>query len=197
MTAASVAGFWQRWRAERALRRNAMSYVRSLQAEPGEAEVRFVAAEVTGGDMDHARWELRYARRALGLLTAERDALDDRTGAAVAHALADSMQQDRQVAPDKRDVAERQMNARLFTYREALGTRAPNLPTAERLARALLAFGGAAQTANPRAAVVTELGAILSRYLLEANERLREVFGVADLPEDVAPSKALEAGRQL
>jgi hypothetical protein len=35
---------------------------------------------------------------------------------------------------------------------------------------------------------VAAAGEIMSGYLAEANDRLREVYGVAALPEDVAPS---------
>ena len=76
-----------RWRAERDLQRKADRYVERLVAEPGDDDVRWLAHAATRGDTDHARWELRYAKRALGLLTAERDALDDRTGSLVARAL--------------------------------------------------------------------------------------------------------------
>lgn len=180
-------GFWQRWRADRSLRRNAMTFVRSLQTEPEESDVQFVAVNVTGGDIDHARWELRYARRALGLLTAERDALDDRTASAVARALAESVENDRAIAPDKRDVAVRQMNTRLFSYRQALGNRETHSPTSARLAQTLLTFGGGSERRDP--ATLERLGSLLARYMLDANQRLRDVFGAVELPEDVAPSK--------
>lgn len=184
-------GFWQRWRAERALRRNAMAYVRSLQGEPDETDVRFVAEHVTKGDLDHARWELRYARRALGLLTAERDALDDRTASAVAKALTESVETDVNIASEKRAVAQQQLSARLYAYRIALGNREAHVPTAARLARTFLTFGGAAPTADAEA--METLGASLTRYILDANQRLRDAFGTAELPEDIAPSQALGA----
>ena len=180
-------GFLKRWRADRALRRNAMTYVRSLQSEPEEGEVRFVAEHVTAGDVDHARWELRYARRALGLLTAERDALDDRTASAVSRALGESIESDRQIDSTKRPVAQRQLNDRLYAYRLALANREAHVPTATRLARTLLTFGGGAILEDPRA--MEQLGGMLAKYMLDSNQRLRDVFGTAELPEDVAPSK--------
>ena len=51
------------------------------------------AQNATRGDVDHARWELRYARRALGLIAAQRDALDDRTASVVARELAEAFAQ--------------------------------------------------------------------------------------------------------
>ena len=68
-----------RWRAERDLQRKAESFVAVLFREPGAADVQWLAEAATRGDADHALWELRYARRALGLIAAQRDALDDRT----------------------------------------------------------------------------------------------------------------------
>lgn len=164
-----------------------MTFVRSLQAEPEDDDVRFVGEHVTAGDLDHARWELRYARRALGLLTAERDALDDRTASAVSRALGESLESDRQIAPEKRAVAQRQLNARLSAYRLALGNREAQVPTSARLARTFLTFGGGGEPRDPTQ--LARLGALLARYMLNANEILRDTFGSADLPEDVAPSK--------
>ena len=164
-----------------------MTFVRSLQDEPGEDDVRFVAEHVTAGDVDHARWELRYARRALGLLTAERDALDDRTASAVSRALGESIEHDRQIDSAKRPVAQRQQNDRLYAYRLALANREAHVPTATRLGRTLLTFGGGAALDDSRA--MERLGTTLAQYMLDANQRLREVFGTAELPDDVAPSK--------
>src|SRR5919199_2437945 len=97
-----------RWRAERDLRRRSAAYVATLLQEPSEADAAWLAQVATRGDLDHARWELRYARRAVGLLVAERDALDDRTGSAVAHALTAALHADPNIARDMLDVAERQ-----------------------------------------------------------------------------------------
>ncbi len=83
--------FLRAWREERLLRQRAAAYVRTLSGEPEAADVDGLARDVTRGDVDHARWELRYARRALGLLVAGRDALDDRTASVVARELAASL----------------------------------------------------------------------------------------------------------
>ena len=82
---------WQEWLADRALRARADRYARTLAAEPAEDDARWLADVATHGDVDHARWELRYARRSLGLLSAERDALDDRTPSAVARAVLEAL----------------------------------------------------------------------------------------------------------
>src|SRR5262245_1967900 len=68
-----------RGRAERELQRKAEAFVAVLFREPDPADVQWLAEAATRGDTDHALWELRYARRALGLIAAQRDALDDRT----------------------------------------------------------------------------------------------------------------------
>src|SRR3954451_2761863 len=101
-----------RWRDDRELHRKATSYVAALMTEPDQADVDWLAGAATKGDLDHARWELRYARRALGLIVAQRDALDDKTGSAVAHALTETIAKDPNVDPNAADIAERQFNAR-------------------------------------------------------------------------------------
>ena len=175
---------WTKWRRERTHARRAHAYAAVLQREPADEDVRWLARHAANGDADHARWELRYARRALGLLAAQRDALDDRTASAVAHALGASLAADRNVAAAKREVAERQFNARLTSYSAILAHREGREPTAARLGRALLGFAGAASSAD----AVARAGEILAGYLAESNEALRSQFGAVDLPENVAPS---------
>jgi hypothetical protein len=175
---------FQRWRAERTLRRNAEQYVAHLAGEPAAADVSWLAATATRGDEDHARWELRYARRGIALIVAQRDALDDRTSSAVASVIADAFERDDRIDSDRRDLAERQFNARLSAYRDALGARVPDATV--RLGQTLIAFsGGSFRDAD---ANVRRAGEIVSGYAREANEALRAVFGAAALPENVPPS---------
>lgn len=172
-----------RWRAERQLQQKARRYVQLIGAEPAESDVAWLAATATGGDEDHARWELRYARAAIGLLVAQRDALDDRTASVVSQALGERFETDERIDRDRRDLAGRQFNARLSAYRDASGARAAD-PGA-RLGQTLLAFAGGVirnAAANERA------GRIVSEYEREAWETLRSVFGAAALPELVPPS---------
>ena len=183
--------FWQAWRERRALRSGAEAYARAAWAEPEDADVRWLAGHATGGDEDHARWELRYCRRALALLAAERDALDDRTGAEVSHAMLARLHGDRSVDPERLPIAERQFNARLGRYREALRERGPRLP--ERFAAALLtaASGGTVPgPADPR------LLAVVEGYWAQAQHQLQECFGTARLPEHVRPSEAVGEGNR-
>src|SRR5215217_7566184 len=131
-----------RWRADRELDRRATAFVDRIMEEPSDADVAWLARVATKGDDDHARWELRYARRALGLLVAQRDALDDRTGSAVARELANALLHDPHVAAGRVKVAARQFNDRLAAYREVLTTRSPAEGTGARLGRTLLHLAG-------------------------------------------------------
>ena len=133
----------------------------------------------TDCDTDHARWELRYARRALGLIAAQRDALDDRTGSLVATELARALANDPAIAPGKIRMAERQLNARLSAYGDALGNREGE-GSGWHLGRALLEFAGHRDAVCPN--VVAAAGDLLARYLGEANAALRKSFGAATLP---------------
>jgi hypothetical protein len=179
------------WRSSRVPRARASAFVETLQQEPARADVEWLAAEGTGGDADHARWELRYARRALGLLVAQRDALDDRTGSSVAHALGEALARDPAVAPGKLRVVERHLNARLAAYRDALSNR-EGAGSGWHLGRALLRFAGRREGAP--AEVVARASEIMAGYLAEANEALREHFGSASLPEERPPSRGERRG---
>ena len=154
----------------------------TLFVEPPDPDVQWLTANGTNGDVDHARWELRYARRALGLLTAQRDALDDRTGSAVAAALGRALASDASIAPGRLRIAERQLNARLRAYGDAL-VRREGAGTGWHLGRALLDFAGRKEGSPPE--VVAKAGDLLARYLAESNEALREHFGAPRLAEGV------------
>jgi hypothetical protein len=178
--------FTPAWRAERERSRRAAMVVQVLVAEPDEADVAWLADAAANGDADHARWELRYARAALGLLVAQRDALDDRTSAEIAAALGRVMEQDARIAVDRRELAERQFNERLQAYREAMQARGGALAPRDRVGRVLLAFASdGARTAGSPLAYAIEL---LERHAEDAAESLRSAYGEARLPEDVKPS---------
>lgn len=167
------------WTLDRDQRRRAARYVAALYAEPEEEDVRWLSENGTDCDADHARWELRYARRALGLLAAQRDALDDRTASLVATELARALANDPAVAPGKIRMAERQLNARLSAYGDALGNREGE-GSGWHLGRALLEFAGHRDAVRPN--VVAHASDVLARYLGEANAALRKNFGAATLP---------------
>jgi hypothetical protein len=176
--------------ARRRRRQQAATVVAVLFGEPAEGDVLWLADGASGGDIDHARWELRYARRALGLLAAQRDALDDRTASDIAIAISTAFGIDPHVAPDHRPLAERQFNDRVTTYREALHARGGSIGPADKLGRMLLAF--ASDAARTAGAPLPRAIALMGSYLAEASETLREVYGGApELPEDRKPSDAL------
>ncbi|MEO7040385.1 MAG: hypothetical protein ABI446_14035 [Gemmatimonadaceae bacterium] len=166
------------WTLDRAQRRRATNYVATLFVEPSDEDVEWLSHHGTDCDTDHARWELRYARRALGLLGAQRDALDDRTASLVAAALARELANDRAVAPGKIRMAERQLNARLTAYGDALTNREGE-GSGWHLGRALLDFAGHRDAARPD--IVAHAGDLLARYMGEANAALRKNFGAATL----------------
>lgn len=167
------------------LRRDAASYVRSLWQEPNAADVEWITSLEPAGDIDHARWELRYLQRAAILLAAERDSLDDRTPAAVARAIARAFDSDSAVAHDRAAVARRQFNERLAAYRSVLTTR-ETTPLIPRLGLVLLTFLGRPTAANDPIAM--RAGTIAQDALSAANTALRERFGTVTLPENIAPS---------
>ncbi|MBX7119708.1 MAG: hypothetical protein K1X31_11960 [Gemmatimonadaceae bacterium] len=174
------------WREARARDRRTRAVLDGLRREPDGADVQWLADAAANGDADHAAWELRYARAALGLLVAQRDALDDRTVADLTHAYQRSLDDDPRIAIDRRDLAERQFQERLLAYREALTVRGGSLQAADRVGRCLLAFASdGARTAGAPLAYAIEL---LQRYTDEAADLLRAAFGEAKLPEDVKPS---------
>ncbi|MEP7345444.1 MAG: hypothetical protein ABI877_09255 [Gemmatimonadaceae bacterium] len=185
-------GLLDEWRNGWRLRRGTVAYVESLLRDPDADDLASLSALATGGDEDRARWELRYARRALGVLVAQRDALDDRTGSEVARELGAAIHNDRHVATDMVKVAERQFNDRLSAFRDVLTTRRPDEGTGSRLGRVLLRVAGFA--GDPGEDAVQRAGEILVRYLGDANDALRKAFGTASLPDDVPPS-AVRSGK--
>ena len=174
------------FRDDRALLRNSSAYAAALMEEPASADVDWLAADATRGDRDHARWELRYLRRALGILVAQRDALDDRTPSEALRALLHRMQKDHNVDGELLELAERQFNARLSAYRDAFTSRGHGA-AATRVAQNMLAFsGGPIRADDP---VVKRGTEVVNEYLAACNAALQKSFGKAQLPEDVQPSK--------
>lgn len=183
--------FLESWRADKGLQRKAAAYVVALFEEPTDSDVAWLAERATRGDADHARWELRYARRALGLIAAQRDALDDRTASIVAREISEAFARDHNIAAEMLDTAERQFNVRLSAYRDGLAARG-GAPTWVRMGQTLFAFAGG--SFKSRDENIEHAGELLSGYLDAANEALRASFGTAILPENVPPS-ALVTGK--
>jgi hypothetical protein len=173
--------FLRAQRGDRGRDSRARDYVAALMTEPSAELVARVAA-IGDRDDDHARWELRYARRAIGLLVAERDALDDRTSSDVAAALGTARESDPNVAIDRRAVSDRQFNDRLSAYRAAMHERGTNASSAERLAHVLLRFAGAA---TPRPDDLRVACETMSALVGECNDALRREYGEVSLPREL------------
>jgi hypothetical protein len=171
------------FREDRARLGRSAAYADLLMQEPPASDVDWLAHAATRGDLDHARWELRYLRRAAGILVAQRDALDDRTHSDVLRALMQRMDRDPNVDAELRELAHRQFNARLSAYRDAFTSRGHGTP-AMRVAQNLLAFsGGPIRGDDP----IVLRGAIIVRDLLdECNSGLRTTFASATEQEPTA-----------
>lgn len=128
-----------------------------------------------------AQRELTFAKRAIGLIVAERDALDDRTASEVAHKLAPVISREAKGAAG----LGREWAARWRAYTAALAVRGNVEAPATRLARVLLAGAGVGDPSNQQVMRATES---LLNTRGAANIALRDVFGVAALPDDVRPS---------
>ncbi|MCU0649645.1 MAG: hypothetical protein MUF00_16765 [Gemmatimonadaceae bacterium] len=177
-------GLWRDWRDARELARRARAYVDVVLEEPSSRDVQWLAEQSTHGDRARMARELRYAHRAVGLIAAQRDALDDKTASAVAHALSAAMPLVPPVrAAERRDVT-REWQSRMRLYGEALAQRGGDGRPMPRLARVLLEVAGA--TVAPP--TLDHATAILDARRVVANEALRKVFGDAALPDDRPPS---------
>lgn len=184
--------FTSAWRASKERERRAQAVAAGLGREPESTDVAWLAEAAAGGDEDHARWELRYARAALGLLMAQREALDDRTAAEIAEAIGRMLERDPRIAEDRRELAVQQFNGRLLAYREAMNLRGGPISAADAVGRCLLAFASdGARTAGAPLGYAIEL---LERYGGEATELLGAVYGRVTLPEDVPPSVVRREG---
>ena len=176
--------FFGKSKAAEQRRRSVQTYVLDAFAEPDEQDLQWLVSIAGDGDEDRARWELRYARRALALLVAERDALDDRTGSVVAREMRQALQMDRSVAAGMVAVAERQFNQRLTSLRTALADRNTGDSPELRVARVLLDRIGVRDVSGNLGRAAT----IVRSYLESSQEALRRAFGVASVPEDIPPS---------
>ena len=176
--------FFGKSKATEQRRRAVQAYVQDSSAEPDEQDVQWLASIAGDGDVDRARWELRYARRAVALLVAERDALDDRTGSLVAREMRQALQMDRGVAAGMVAVAERQLNQRLTSFRNAIADRSSGDPPELRVSRVLLDRVGVREMSGN----VAKGAVVVRRYFESAQDALRRAFGIASVPEDVPPS---------
>jgi len=172
-------GLWAEWRAQRERSRRASTYLVQLLRTPEPVDVAWLRS--IGVSDAVALRELTFAKRAIGLIAAERDALDDRTASDVAHQLAPVISRE---AREGVDIG-REWGERWRAYTAALAMRGNTEAPATRLARVLLTGAGVGdpipeQLLRATQFVVSTRGA--------ANLALRDVFGVATLPDDIRPS---------
>lgn len=167
------------WRAARERKRRAANYLRALLTPPEATDVAWLTTLT--GDRAVAERELTFARRALGLIVAERDALDDRTASDVARALSDVIDRETRSAVVDTSL----WTARRKAYTTAMAVRGqPEAPTV-RFGRVLLEGAG---VAHPSDDALAGAAHFVQSTRAQANETLRSVFGEASLPEDVRPS---------
>ncbi len=172
-------GFWAVWKASRLRRQRVEGYLTHLVGEPDAALLRWLT--LRAGSADAARRELVFSRRAIGLIVAERDALDDRTAADVAHELEPVVG-----AEARRDAgAGRLWAERWRAYTAALAVRGNPESPAARLARVLLSGVGITE---PTADDLQRTTAYVHDTRAYLNEQLRLAFGAVSLPDDVRPS---------
>lgn len=172
-------GMWAQWRAGRDRRRLASRYLDALPRAVAPHDAMWLCD--MGVREDIARRELAFALRAVALIVAERDALDDRTASDVAHRLAPEIQREFHTNAG----TGRAWDQRWRAYTGALAMRGESATPAARLARVLL---GGAGLAAPEPEQVVRATAFITEARARANESLRLVFGVASLPDDIRPS---------
>jgi hypothetical protein len=168
------------WRAARDRDRRARAFLATLLAAPDAADLAWLSGQCGGNDAV-ARRELAFARRAIGLIVAERDALDDRTASDVAHALA------RVVAAEARQdpAVGRAWASRWRAYTATLSVRGGGESPAARLARVMLQGAGVAAPGRDQLVRATQ---VVQATRDAANAALRTAYGEASLPEHVRPS---------
>ena len=169
------------WRTSRDRRKRAAVYLSSIMQPVPQADITWLTTVADGKSSDLASRELRFARRAIGLIVAERDALDDRTASDVAHQLATVI--GNEARHDA--VAGRAWSERWRAYTSALAARGSVESPAARLARVMLAGSG---LADPTAEQLVRATQYILAVRTGANEALRTAYGSASLPEDVRPS---------
>lgn len=176
------------WRVARDRKRRASVYLTAITQNVAATDIEWLAKITDGKNEALAARELQFARRAIGLIVAERDALDDRTASDVAHQLATVISSEaRQDA-----VAGRAWSERWRAYTSALAARGSTESPAARLARVMLSGSGVFEPSADQLVRATQ-------YILAvrtgANESLRTAYGSVSLPEDVRPSAVRVAGR--
>jgi hypothetical protein len=170
---------WAEWRVQRERSRRAAAYLGQLLRAPEQADVSWLSS--LGVPEPVVIRELTFATRAIGLIVAERDALDDRTASNVAHQLAPVIRREARATVHRG----REWSERWRAYTAALAVRGSIESPVTRVARVLLAGAGIAE---PSADQLVRATQFVQETRSAANVALRDVFGVASLPDDIRPS---------
>ena len=171
--------WWGEWRLARARKRRARAYLQVMLGAPDPIDSDWMS----GIARDHgvSQRELAFARRAVALIVAEHDALDDRTASNVAHLLAAVIDREANNGPEMG----RAWIERWRAYSAALAARGGGESISARLAKVLLAGAG---IESPTSAQIARATQFIIGTRSRANEALRAAFGEASMPEDVRPS---------
>lgn len=170
---------WSGWQLSRERHRRASRYLEVLTHAPDQASLRWLIGHAPTPET--ALQELDLARRAIALMVAEHDALDDRTVADVTHELNAILA----AQGDDGAVSNRLWTERLQAYTAAMARRGTgDLPRA-RVARVLLA---ACSLPDPSPEVLEQGAELVAYYRQASNDALRAAFGDARLPENIRPS---------
>lgn len=171
--------WWTAWRAARDRRRRLSVYLdQVLRAPtPGQLDWLSTCAEPARA----AERELLFLRRALGLLVAEQDTLDDRTLSEVAHHLAPVLQSESRSEPAIGQL----WVERWHQYRQTVAVRGVAEMPAARMARVLLSAAGIPAPTGEQLRTAMQ---VVTDTRLQLNTTLRHAFGGRDLPIDVRPS---------
>lgn len=172
-------GLFADWRESRDRRRRASHYVAAVLRDRETSQADWLVA--MGVPPETAARELTLAVRAIGLIVAQRDALDDRTAADVSHELAPLIEREVQQSLGQGAA----WGERWREYTAALAVRGIAEVPAARLAKVLLHGAGLMEPTPAQLARATEFVADIRG---RANEALRELFGAADLPDGIPPS---------
>ncbi len=166
-------------------RRQALAerYLNTVLHDPSAEELSWLM-QASGASRELALIELAFSQKAIGLIVAERDALDDQTAADVSHAIDAIVAREARV---RQGVLE-EWHAHWSEYHDALDARGRSESPLTRIARVLLRRCG---TPEPQPGQLDRALRIVTTFRHSANEALRDAFGLASLPEDRPPSALL------
>lgn len=156
-----------------------LSYVREVTGPVDSSEYSWLTG-ISGGSSIAAR-ELVFLRRAIGLIVADRDALDDRTASEIAHELAPMIASESRRDPE----IGKEWNTRWRAYTSAMALRGTAEPPASRLAVVFLTGVGISHPTDEQSRGAALL---VQRERVAMNEALRKALGTASLPDNVKPS---------